>query len=188
MRLATRLGAIELHYVKTDDAGFSNGNHMNGSSDRFVIKPISPEKFRSFITDMDWTQMHQRQGTFTLQDQKGQQNQRGVSPRSRIPTPRVRSAIGSGGSGGGSGPSSSVHEEDEADDGDEESTYNNDTEVDGDPSEALRRQLEVNRRLRGLVKKLSATLNTVLDADSAMRNNLHSLQTTVHDMQNIIED
>jgi hypothetical protein len=35
-------------------------------SDRFVVKSMAPEKFRSLITDLDWTQIPQRQGTFTL--------------------------------------------------------------------------------------------------------------------------
>jgi len=35
-------------------------------SDRFVVKLMTPEKFRSLVTDLDWTQIPQRQGTFTL--------------------------------------------------------------------------------------------------------------------------
>jgi hypothetical protein len=42
----------------------TNGNHVG--SERFVVKQMSPEKFRSLITDLDWTQIPQRQGTFTL--------------------------------------------------------------------------------------------------------------------------
>ena len=56
-----------MHYVKTANQTSSAGSAPeNSSSDRFTIKAISADKFRSYVTDIDWSQLGQRQGTFTL--------------------------------------------------------------------------------------------------------------------------
>lgn len=43
-------------------------------------------------------------------------------------------------------------------------------------------------KLRGIVRRLSATLNSVLDADATMRNNLHSLREDVEEIMTQTED
>ena len=74
-----RLGAIELYYTSCDGGGGGgSGMHdQDTGSERFVIKSLSTDKFRSLVSDVDWTQLmtsasvpqQQRQGTFTLEDQ-----------------------------------------------------------------------------------------------------------------------
>lgn len=58
--MSGRLAQVELHYVQAGSATLDTG------SERLVAKPISAERLRGFITDTDWTQVNQRQGTFTL--------------------------------------------------------------------------------------------------------------------------
>ncbi len=59
-----RLAAVEVASVEGGGGG---------DSDRLVLKAISAERFRGFLTDIDWTQQpsHQRQGTFTLDQNDG---------------------------------------------------------------------------------------------------------------------
>ena len=197
---------------------------------------MNVEKFRTLLSDVDWSQTillnsgmttsmsngSGRQGTFTLEDQekeaKHQRPQsaltRGTSPRSsggasgshcaatggsRIPTPRAsveRSLSGrlssasssssfqtnplnnSNVTTGGnpqqgtlidSGPGSNGH-----------SSLNN---HDHPPFEG-----EKILKLRSIVRRLSATLNSVLDADASMRNNLHSLREDVEEVMTQTED
>ena len=82
-----KIGAIELyHAAATSGNGELGGDPAGadaGSSERFVVKPVSTEKFRSLVSDVDWTNLlsaspthpsQQRQGTFTLEDQVSSQN------------------------------------------------------------------------------------------------------------------
>ena len=78
-----KIGAIELYHAAaaaTSGNGELGGDQAAdaGSSERFVVKPVSTEKFRSLVSDVDWTNLlsaspthpsQQRQGTFTLEDQ-----------------------------------------------------------------------------------------------------------------------
>ena len=79
-----KIGAIELYHAAAAAAASGNGELGGdqaadaGSSERFVVKPVSTEKFRSLVSDVDWTNLlsaspthpsQQRQGTFTLEDQ-----------------------------------------------------------------------------------------------------------------------
>ncbi len=66
--MAGRIMSVEVTYAKTDTDGAAIGS----SSDRLVMKPISVDKFRGFVTDIDWTQVNQRQGTFTLDNNNSQ--------------------------------------------------------------------------------------------------------------------
>ncbi len=78
-----RLASVEIVHLKA--AG--DPDVLAGGSDRLVVKPISADKFRGFVTDVDWTQMNQRQGTFTLLTESTQSStpQSATGPRSRIP-------------------------------------------------------------------------------------------------------
>ena len=168
--MAGKLGAIELYYVRqssTDD------DIMSASSDRFIAKPISADKFRNYITDVDWTLLSQgRQGTFTLQQESGgtftlsedatdhQQQQRPStrSSMSRIPTR-------SSGPPSSSGASTSTNQDD---------------------LEQQQHMLNESReQLNKLLKKLSATMSTVKDVDEALRHNLESMNDTIGEIQNI---
>ncbi len=89
-----RLAMIEVAYLRGqgEPEVACGGGGGGGSSDRLLVKPISADKFRGFVTDVDWTQFNQRQGTFTLpenhQSSQPQQQPHPASasgPRSRIP-------------------------------------------------------------------------------------------------------
>ena len=84
-----RVGSIEVYYVKGPTA--SAGIQVE-STERLVLKPISGDRFRSYITDMDWTQMNQRQGTFTLNEEAG-------APSSAMSASTPSAALGGGGGG-----------------------------------------------------------------------------------------
>ena len=72
--MSGRLANVELYYIKS-----GNVSAVQTGSDRMVVKPISSDLFRGYVTDTDWTQMNQRQGTFTLDNDEGAGN------KSKIP-------------------------------------------------------------------------------------------------------
>ena len=194
---------------------------------------MNVEKFRSIVSDVDWSQTVMlnssmtssmsngsgRQGTFTLEDQEKEMKQRpqsaltrGTSRRSsggasgshgaaagssRIPTPRTsveRSLSGRLSSASSSssfqpptlsnshtpgvtnqhtatvvdsGPGSNGH-----------SSLNHTDQHDG----------EKIQKLRSIVRRLSTTLNSILDADATMRSNLHSLREDVEEIMTQTEE
>ena len=88
-----RVGSIEVYYVKGPTANANANAHIE-STERLVLKPISGDRFRSYITDMDWTQMNQRQGTFTL-------NEEASTPSAAMSASTPPSALAGGGGGSG---------------------------------------------------------------------------------------
>jgi hypothetical protein len=84
--MAGRIGSIEVYYVKSPGAASPD------SSDRLMMKPVSGDRFRSYLTDMDWTQMNQRQGTFTLSEDGAA----AVSASSPSPSASLSSSSGRG--------------------------------------------------------------------------------------------
>jgi len=118
--MAGRLYAIELYYVKPPS--YSEENIEAAASDRFVLKPITVDKFRSLVSDVDWTQLTAssataapsggggassgggRQGTFTLEDQDSKQRpQTSSATLTRGTSPRSSGGAGGGSIGGGGG-------------------------------------------------------------------------------------
>lgn len=190
--MSGRIGVIELYYVKP--LGFHDENLDSGASERFILRPITADKFRTLVSDIDWTQMtgssnasimtsstnSGRQGTFTLEDQEAKQRPqsaltRGTSPRSsggaggghgsRIPTPRA--SVERTPSGRLSSISSSMYGSGSGDDNHQAASANH-----------HHHEVESEKvlKLKAVIKKLSNTLNAVLDADASMRSNLHSLR------------
>jgi hypothetical protein len=197
---------------------------------------MNVEKFRSLVSDVDWSQAillnsgmttsmsngSGRQGTFTLEDQEKETKQqrpqsaltRGTSPRSsggasgshgagagssRIPTPRTsveRSLSGRLSSAS----SSSSFQPSQISNSHTAAVVNQNTPtiVDGGPGSNGHSSLNNHEhpalegekivKLRSIVRRLSATLNTVLDADATMRNNLHSLREDVEEIMTQTED
>ena len=191
---------------------------------------MNVEKFRSLVSDVDWSQTillnsamttslsngSGRQGTFTLEDQEKEAKQqrpqsaltRGTSPRSsggasgshgtpagssRIPTPRTsveRSLSGRLSSAS----SSSSFQHTQLSNSHTTAGVNQQAPavVDGGPGSNGHSSLNNHEhpalegekvvKLRSIVRRLSATLNSVLDADATMRNNLHSLREDVEEI------
>jgi hypothetical protein len=172
--MSGKLAAIEMHYIKPNN----NDGYIDElpESERFSIKAISPDKFRSYVADQDWTQQICRPsaaliestgggGTFTLEPEGPEVNHNAaVRPMSasvcstsrvgssRIPTPRSTSMMAAAASSASSGAEEDL--------------------------------VESNQRLRALVQRLATTLTTVLDVDVALRNNLMSLHETLTEVQN----
>lgn len=169
---ADKIAAIELFFASNSNNGVCDDLK---ESERFTISSISQDKFRIYISDVDWTQQmkHRPQtafvestgggGTFTFEtDENGKtslphrpmsasvcSNSSRVSG-SKIPTPKSASLASS---------MRSAHEHDEED------------------------LEEANQRLRALVQKMAATLSVILDVDVALRNNLINLNSTVSEIQ-----
>jgi hypothetical protein len=73
-----RLGLVEMFYAQPSGGSSATKTSIDTGSDRVRLIPISAERFRGYVTDVDWTQMgNQRQGTFTLDN--------GSEGKSRIP-------------------------------------------------------------------------------------------------------
>lgn len=194
---------------------------------------MNVEKFRSLVSDIDWTQtVHLtagmssstssnggRQGTFTLEDQEAKQQRpqsaltRGTSPRSsggaggghiaaaggsRIPTPRAsveRSLSGrlSSASSSSSFPTSTttcnsqnqtttMHHQGSTVGIDSGPGSNGHSSLNNQENHHASAEGEKIIKLKAIVRKLSTTLNSVLDADATMRNNLHSLREDVEEI------
>ena len=189
--MSGKVSAIELYYVKPPA---HNDDLESGASDRFVFKPITVEKFRSLVSDVDWTQLTSvtaasgRQGTFTLDDQDAKQRPqsaltRGTSPRSsggaggglgsRIPTPRASVERTPSGRLSSSSSSSGIPlaAAAAAPPSLDSNGHNSISEIES----------ERVLKLKSVIRRLQNTLNTVLDADATIRNNLHSLREDVEE-------
>ena len=198
---------------------------------------MNVEKFRSLISDTDWTQnMHLtpgaitssgsnnggggRQGTFTLEDQENksqsQQQQRpqsaltrGTSPRSsggagssgghsaagsRIPAPRssversLSGRLSSASSSSNTAPPSTFHHQGASIQVDSGPGSNGHSSLHDHHAASNLVESDKVFRLKALVKRLSSTLNAVLDADATMRNNLHSLREDVEEIMTQTDD
>ena len=199
---------------------------------RFVLKPMNVEKFRSIVSDVDWSQTIMlnsgmtssmsngggRQGTFTLEDQEKEIKQRpqsaltrGTSPRSsggasgshgaaagssRIPTPRTSVERSLSGRLSSASSSSSFQPPTLSNSHHNSGVANQHaaTVVDSGPGSNGHSSLndihegEKIQKLRSIVRRLSTTLNAVLDADATMRSNLHSLREDVEEIMTQTED
>ena len=193
---------------------------------------MNVEKFRSIVSDVDWSQTMMlssgmttsmsngggRQGTFTLEDQEKEAKQRpqsaltrGTSPRSsggasgshgaaagssRIPTPRTsveRSLSGRLSSAS----SSSSFQPPTLGNSHTPAVTHPATHVDSGPGSNGHSSLNQNdpglegekiQKLRSIVRRLSTTLNSILDADATMRSNLHSLREDVEEIMTQTEE
>ncbi len=88
--MSGRMATAEVSFVRGQDQ-----EAVGGGSERLVLRPITADKFRGYVTEVDWTQQagvgggNQRQSTFTLDsgDGGGGGGAPGSAqgPRSRIP-------------------------------------------------------------------------------------------------------
>ncbi|TRY63925.1 hypothetical protein TCAL_14293 [Tigriopus californicus] len=168
--MSGRLAAIEMQFVKT------LGGLPSQGSDRFTIKPISPERFRSYMTDMDWSQMNQKQGTFTL-DSSNSSTHSEMSASinrslSKIPVSRIPSATPS--------LSGSHHGVDANGDNGHLLSYHNasigdrtDSRNEGEDSSIMREQID----------QLSSSLSQALRENSNLTNNLSTMQRALDSMR-----
>ena len=191
---------------------------------------MNVEKFRSIVSDVDWSQTVMlnsgmtssmsngsgRQGTFTLEDQEKEMKQRpqsaltrGTSPRSsggasgshgaavagssRIPTPRTSVERSLSGRLSSASSSSSFQPPTISNSHIPGVTHQH-TVVDSGPGSNGHSSLndhqegEKIQKLRSIVRRLSTTLNSILDADATMRSNLHSLREDVEEIMTQTEE
>ena len=176
--MAGRIGSVELTYVKG-----SSGVSESGS-DRLSVKPISADRYRAYITDMDWTQMNQRQGTFTLDQNDSTPAAPSPNPmttstpagiplsgRTRIPVSRIPSAT----------LSTSHH-----------SSFNGSFHLDnggGNESSmsSSKSGPESNDEIKSLVLHLSEALKSVVEDNESLRSNLGTLQESMKEIQRVVD-
>ena len=179
-----RVGSIEVYYVKGPTA---NANAHIESTERLVLKPISGDRFRSYITDMDWTQMNQRQGTFTLNEEASASSAAmsassppsalGGGGRTKIPvvSSRGQSASPAGArlslNGGGAAATSPPNS----------GSSSLEPEV-AAPSP----QTESTAHLRSMVENLTGRLRAAQADNDALRANLEALETGMENVANFL--
>ncbi len=184
--MSGRIGSIELHYVKTPSHG--GGSSLPESSERFVTKPISGDRFRSYVTDMDWTQMNQRQGTFTLDDSCGNTGVASPSPAAvnsgrstRIP---VISSRGPSTSPAASRASMSASYPNG--DGIAPSSGHSSMENEAEPASPSSIPSESVAHLKSLVRSLTERLRTAQADNESLRANLGALEAGMDEISRAV--
>ena len=192
-----KLASVEIFYVRSS----SDMDDMEGDlpeRHRLAIKGISREKFRSLITDTDWTNLIQQPrpataltesicdgGTFTLEPETGtgSSGANGNGSDAKITPQRPMSASVCSNRSTASSlsfnsripmPKSSTVMNPSLVSSTGNSSHN---------EEMAEELFEANQRLRSLVQRLTTTLTTILDVDVALRNNLMNMHEIVQEVQ-----
>ena len=185
-----RIAAVEVNYVKS---GMTSSLDLNSGSDRLVLRAMTAEKFRSYITDTDWTQQtgSGRQGTFTLdQSDSSKIPTANKSKVSRIPSATLPSITSPGGSGlppRYQNSSSNLEDSAFSEFSPTDLSPRNARGVNGDSGDVspapLRASSANEKRLREIVRQLSESLTAVVEDNMALKNNLLVLQKSVEQLK-----
>ncbi|XP_040577123.1 uncharacterized protein [Lepeophtheirus salmonis] len=184
--MSGKLANIELHYVQS-------GEIIQDFGDRFVAKSISMDRFKTLLTDTDWSQMNGgmggRQGTFTKGDEVSSTSSplvrsiSGRSPRSSMtPGSRIPTRSGSGCPiPNASTPNPGVCNN--VSNGCGNVSLNNRSDV-IDSLISISSSTEFRSdNMKDLVANLNASLQNVLSVDASLRSNLMCLENSVAQIQ-----
>ena len=185
-----RVGSIEVYYVKSPTA---NANAHIESTERLVLKPISGDRFRSYVTDMDWTQMNQRQGTFTLNEETSAPSAMSASTpssalggvgggRTKIP---VVSSRGQSASPAGAGARLMVNGGGHATSPPNSGSSSLEPEVAAHSPQSVVSDDSASH-LRSMVENLTGRLRAAQADNDALRANLEALETGMENVTNFL--
>lgn len=205
-----KLAAVDVYYARSgsDLDDMDQESFPESRNPRLSIKSISREKFRSLITDTDWTTLIQQHrpttaltesicdgGTFTLEPETGNGNnvngpngngatmvdssKIGMMPQ----RPMSASVCSNRSSSGSFGMSFNSRIPMPKSSTVMNSSLASSTGTGNSHNEEVEELFEANQRLRSLVQRLAATLTTILDVDVALRNNLMNMHEIVQEVQ-----